>query len=519
MDQRNLFAHAPAARIVRALALLALLCALPIMAASAQTVILPNAQLSSEFPADWLIVTPETAARNAAMLGTTADLAETLMRSDNIVVAAFSPAKDAALRVRMSESEDAGVYFDIERYTPEMRAAIKEDYLDASIWKVTGLRFTAAEWKKTSAAGRYLRLTYNRREGDEIVSRGVMAFTVRNGREVTLQLQVEGRQPTSKELKMFDEWLADTKYTPELTMPPLPAGFEFDAAPPQETITTELKIKGKTAPAAVVSASLVQGGSAPFKIGEAVAKASGAFTLPITLPGEGTWTLVLESICEGYSTTRIESPLSCNSARIPINLSTPLEGEIWDAQPRLIGTTLPGVKITVQDGEDTLTKRASEGTFNIKLNPQPEGERTVRVTLSAQGMSDRTVTYRFDRRWNTNDYAEYLDDQAKNISYANLVEKSDKYKGSVVCFTGEVLDSVYEEGTTFIRLATSDKKSRQEVCFAIEEEQLIQTGSVWVCYGRVTGVQYVPNQATMPEEESVADAPVPLFDLLLRVQP
>ena len=467
----------------------------------AQSVNLPGVQLVTSFPDDWIIVTPETAAANAALLDTTPDLAEEIMRSDNIVVAAFAPGKDAALRIRMTETQTSNVYFDIERYTTEMRTAIKSDYLDAASWKITGLRFKEAVWRNPAAAGRYLRLTYNRREADTIVSRGVMAFTVHNGREITLQLQVEGRQPTAKELKIFDDWLAETKYQPQLDMPLLPSGLTFDSAVPTETMTASLKIRGKTAPNASVTASLRQGANAPFKVGEATAKASGTFTLSFDLPGEGSWGLIIESAAEGFETSSIEMPLSCNTTRIPINLSAPLEGEIWDAQPRLTGTTLSGVKMTVVDGDNTIVRNVAEGgAFNIKLSPQPEGDRVVKVTLSKKDMPDRTVTYKFTRRWNTADLTAYLDGEVKRISYANLIGNPNKYIGSIVRFEGEVLGSTYEDGRTFIRLATSNSKNRDEVCFASDDEQLVQEGSVWICYGTVTGVNYVPNQAAMLTE-------------------
>ena len=336
---------------------------------------------------------------------------------------------------------------------------------------------------------------------------------------MTLQLQVEGRQPSAKEIKAFDDWLAQTKYEPALDMPELPAGLAFDSPVPGETTTAKLKLKGATAPNAIVTASLQQGSEAPFKIGEAQAKPSGAFNLSATLPSEGAWNLIIESAVEGYATTSLEAPLSYNSGRIPINLTTPLEGEVWDAQPRLTGSTLPGVKLTVTDGANTYDKRAAEGAFNIKLSPEPEGERVVKVTLSLKGMPDRTVTYRFERRWNTGDLTQYLNGIVKNVSYANLATAADKYIGSMIRFEGEVTGSVFEEGRTFIRMAAIGKKSPEEVCFASDEEQLVQVGSTWICYGKVTGVEYVPGKADAVEGDGTTPAPIPLLDLVLRVQP
>ncbi|MDR2657934.1 MAG: hypothetical protein LBB86_08935 [Oscillospiraceae bacterium] len=493
----------------------AMLCFASILALSggafALSTTLPGYQLVTEFPDGWTVVTPETAARYAALLGVSSDVAADVMRSDGVVIAAFGTGADIAMRVRMEETSRSAVYFDIDRYTTAMRNAIRADYLDVDAWRLTGLRFSEAEWKNPAKSGRYLRLTYTRRSDGETVARGLMAYTVRNGREVTLQLEATGRQLTPKEVKMFDDWVAATSFEPRLEMPMLPTELNFDEPFPFESNSLTVRIKGSTAPGATVTGSVIQGTDAPFKVGEAEAKSSGAFTLTLTLPREGTWTLLIESELEGYETTRFETTLVANVSRIPVNLNAPLEGEIWDAQPRLAGKTLAGTEITVSDNGNISKRTTSDGEFSIKLDPDPAGTRVVTVTLKKKGYDERAIKYVFERRWHTEDYEEYLKTQVKSLSYANLIADPDKYTGRVVKWSGEAVEIAVADGSSTVRMATSPGKADPEELYCISDQELqLDAGSAVAMYGEMTGEVY-----SIPGDETIAPASLPIMKILM----
>lgn len=495
-----------------------LLCAVGVLAfvptAMAQAITLPNIQLVTTFPDGWTIVTPDTAARYSALLGVSSEVAADVMNSDNVVVAAFGTGADIAMRVRMTQTDASEVYFDIDRYTTAMRNAIRADYLDAEAWKLTGLRFSEAEWRNPAKAGRYLRLTYTRRSEGEIVARGLMAFTVHNGREITLQIEATGRQLSSKEIALFDTWLGETAYTPELDMPMLPTGLAFSEPFVQESISTTVRIKGTTQVGALVTGSLIEGDNAPFPVGETTAKAGGAFTLTLTLPREGAWTLVVESALEGYETTRYESALSVDSKRIPINLSAPLEGDVWDAQPRLVGKTLAQTEITVSDNGNISKRTTSEGDFSIKLSPEPAGTRVVTVTLKKRGYDERTIKYVFERRWHTEEYAAYLKTQVKATTYANLAADPGKYAGRIVSFTGLASEVSTGDGSSSIRLQTAPGKADPGELYCVAEEELmVEPDRTVTVYGIITGETY-----TIPETDDAAAVTLPIVRVLLVVE-
>jgi hypothetical protein len=465
---------------------------------------LPAYQLVTAFPDGWTVVTPETASRYAALLGVSPEVAADVMRSDNVIAAAFGTGADIAMRVRMEETSQSAVYFDIDRYTTAMRNAIRADYLDAAAWKVTGLRFSAAEWKNPSKSGRYLRLTYNRRSEGETVARGLMAFTVRNGREVTLQIEATGRQLAPKEIQLFDEWIAATSFTPQLDMPLLPTELSFDKPFVRESNSLTVRVRGATAPGALVTGSLLQGDDAPFKAGEAAARSDGSFTLTLTLPREGTWTLLIASELEGRETTSVETQLSANASRIPINLNTPLEGEVWDAQPRLAGKTLAGVEITVSDSGSISKRTTSDGEFSIKLNPDPAGTRIVTVTLKKKGYDERTIQYVFDRLWHTDDYEAYLKTRVQSLSYANLIKDPARYAGRIVKWTGEAASASDDESVTNMILVTAPGKSdpAKIYCLSDDTPRVDSDGEI-IVYGEITGDVYTIDSDGGEEPETL----------------
>ncbi|MDR2505600.1 MAG: hypothetical protein LBD16_05775 [Oscillospiraceae bacterium] len=488
-------------------------------AAFAAPITLPEYQLVAEFPEGWTVVTSNSATVNdahAALLGTTRDLAAAIMLSEDKVIAAFAPGNEVSISVFMTQTETSALYFDIARYTTDMRNAIKADYENVSLWKTIGFRFTEAVWKNPAATGRMLRLVYNRRESDVIVARGLMAFTVHNGREITFQIEAKGRYLTSKETTAFEDFLKTVKHTPELAMPQLPTGLAFASPPPTELAKETLKFSGTTEPGAKVTVSVMKkGDNAPFTLDEETAKASGAFSVSAAMPGEGDYTLIITSELEGFVTTSIEQPLSFASNRIPINLTRDLSGEIWDAQPRFAGTTLPGVVFTVSENTEKKKVTADgSGKFSSKLNQQPEGTRIVTVTATLRGYPERQITYSFDRKWDSADYSAYLDTQKKTIAYATLVGSPEKQEGKVVRYDAEVISSESVDGVTYVLVKTSAGKNPEEVCIAIPGEADLQPGSAWRFWGTVAGRMYTGT----PEVGDTAEpAQIPLVDYLLHL--
>lgn len=496
--------------------LLAALLAVSGTALAEQKVALPLARLETAFPDGWTVVTPDTAANHADLLGVSAQIAGDTLRSEKVIVAAYAPGGNPFMRIRMKSDADTQVYFDIERYTTGMRTALKEEYLDTEVWSLIGLRFTEAAWKNSSSIGRYLRLTYQRRLDGEIVSRGLMAHTVRNGYAYILEIQADGRKLSAAEAKHFEQTLGATFYVPQLEMPLLPAALAFDAPLPGEVCETAFTLRGKADPGAAVTAWLQFLDEEPFSVGETVARNSGTFTLAVTLPGEGMWQMHLQSALEGLETTRITTRLTCDLDQIPVNLSEALEGEIWDAQPRLAGMTMSGVTLTLSEGESVVERRASDGSFAFKLDPAATGPRTVTLTARKAGYPDRTLHYDFERYWQEADHAAYLQDQVQRLSYENLFGDPKKYAGRLVSFSGMITEFSSGGGQYYLRLATTEKKGiwTDEMIFVTDEDLLLAADDQVTCYGVVTGETF-PIPLPPTEDEEGRTVHLPALQLLL----
>lgn len=226
--------------------------------------------------------------------------------------------------------------------------------------------------------------------------------------------------------------------------------------------------------------------------------------------------MYLESALDGFETTRLTTRLTCDFDQIPVNLSSTPEGEVWDAQPRLEGTTLAGATVTVTEGETTTERRAGDGSFSIKLEPEATGPRTVTLTVHKADYPDRTLTYSFERYWRDADYADYLDDQVKRLSYENLSGNPAKYAGRLVSFSGVVTNVSAGGGQHYLRLAVTESKDQwtDEMIFVTDEDLIFAAGDRVTCYGTVTGETFpIPLPPTEEEEGRTVD--LPALQLLL----
>lgn len=458
--------------------------------AAESAVILPSVQIQTAVPTGWTTVTPENAQNHTALLGTPAgvDPAQR-MRDEGIAFTAYGPSRDVRMQILYGENDETRLYFDIERYTAEMRKDIRAHYLDKDAWG--NLRYSEAEWKNTSATGRLLRLTYTVRQNDEITARGLAAYTVRNGRGYLLQIQAEGRRLTSEEQKQFEAFVKATQFTPQLEMPLLPVGLTLTTPLPGETLGETFKLRGETAPGATVTAAISELGGPPTLVGEAVAKNSGSFTLEVTLPGKGAWDFAVDAMLEGFETSTLTSRLFCDPDRIPILLNTPLEGEVLDAQPELSGTTLAGTTLTAWEGNQEYTaKAASDGSFRIKLAQDITGERSLEVLFTHPDMPDRRETYAFTRQWRADDYEDFIADQVTKLSYKNLTGDPKKYMDRLVKYTGLVREVSQNGDKVYMRVAVSQGKNGEwedEVIIVDHGEAEFIADDIAVFYGTVTG--------------------------------
>lgn len=140
------------------------------------------------------------------------------------------------------------------------------------------------------------------------------------------------------------------------------------------------------------------------------------------------------------------------------------------------------------EGEDNKQVRTgSDGSFSFKLDKAATGERTVTLALSKDGFADRRFNITFTRLWKMEDYADYLDDQVRALSYENLSTQPEKFTDRIVRYEGHVLDVSGTDLRTYVHVATRQTKDGgwTDALIAVAEDEtvLLDAGDSIVLYG------------------------------------
>lgn len=469
----------------------------PVVLAKADTEIrIPEIGVSTVIPSGWTAVTPDTVAQNFSFFDEeTPELAAEMMRSEGVYLAAFSKNGDAALRIIVEEGAgNIALYYDIDRYTPQMRTQIKNEFLDPEVWQLTGYRFTEAEWSNREGQGRMLNLTYNLRFGGEIIARGRRAYTIRDGKAFSLDLQAKGRQVTPEEVRVFTKFVSQTKLPESMVMPLLPVGLTITTLIPEETYKADLVIRGESTSGATIEACFVDSEGTVLEAGSAKADKSGKFVLETRIPSEGEYSLFLAASLSGYADSEGSYWIDYSKKRLPVTFTSFPTGDVYDSTITITGKTISGVKIQCMEGEtNKKTTTGSNGEFSFKLDRSIVGPRKVVLSFDKDGFENRRFTAEFNRQWIMEDFAKYISKQVQSLSYQNLSENAGKYIGRIVKYTGEVLSISGDETRTYVELGTRMSKDgtwMDRLIATIDTNVTINKGDRVAIYAQVTSETY-----------------------------
>lgn len=499
---------------------LCLLC-LPMVAgaeeAQGQSLYFEDVGIEAAFPAGWTVITHDNAGRHLALLGEMAvEIALENLRADGIQAVAVSPGGDVYLRViAVAEEGDVALYYDIERYTPAMRTAIKNDFLNRELWALTGYRYTEADWTNREGEGRILNLKYTVRSGEDITARGRQAYTIRDGLAITLDMQVEGRQIDKADERIFTAFVRGCTLPESVDFPLLPVGLTLTGVVPEETHKAELTVRGETTKGALVKAWVMpENGDDAIGVGQVKANNSATFKLDIVLPSEGEWRLFIEATMDGMASSGETAWVSYQAKRLPVTFTSYPQGDYYGEQVIISGKTVAGVSIQCMEG-DSVNKRVttgSDGTFSFKMDRTATGNRTIVLSMTKNGFDYRRFDITFNRQWEREDYVKYLAGQVQSLSYENLSEKADKYIGRLVRYSGEVLDISGVDDRVYVQLGIKqDKESgrwtQRVIAVADGVEVALAEGDKATIYFEVTGQFYTFSEMTLDGDEVTLDLP------------
>lgn len=471
---------------------------------------------SMEVPDDYVVLTETNMVHYADWLegrGTSLEDAMNDFERRNVLLQAWTEEGDACFELRAKQDERSRLLFDVNEQTSAVRGQYRTSHYPNN--EYAGYEFSASEWKNT-AQGRFLVLRYVRRDGGEVLYRGFMRRTIRNGYEIDFDMQIYGRSTANKDNTNLNKIWETFKFIEVLPLPPAAAAkINITDAPPQETNDQNFHIEG-TAAQGVMLTAVTMGLSYPEPIVTQVEVGKNEkFALPIKLPREGVFLITITGEHEGEEVIELAYPVTYQRTMLAVNFTKKPESVVKEDVVTIAGTAEPGASIQVMvDGDKELTKRVTNaGKFSIDVTVKEEGEHEISLVFSKKDLADRRFVVSFNRKWSDSDMMKYLSQQAVNPTYSGLKNSIQKYEGRIVGYRAYIMD-VAQSGDEYIitmALTRKDGKYSNYILVTADSEPSFQVGERVMMYGTCEGMSL----STGTSEDAEEEASYPCFALLL----
>lgn len=494
------------------LVFLALVC----MPAIAETYVFDDLYASMEVPDTYTVLTPQTLASREAWLqshGTTLSAATEDFEARGVLLQAWNEEGDACFELRARQDETTQLIFDVNEQSQQVRGQYRTSHYPDN--EYPGYDFSASEWKNT-ANGRFLVLRYTRREGGEVLYRGFMRRTIRNGYEIDFDMQVRGRNVTNKDNNNLNNIWETFRFIEVQPLPPAAAAkINIDEIPPEETNEQTFTLSGTAAEGAKLSA-VTMGLSYPDPIlNEVTVGKNGKFSMDIRLPREGVFLVTLTGEYQGEEVVEFAYPVTYQRTLLAVNFTSKPETVVTEDTVKIAGRGEPGSTIQVfVDSEQVMTKRVTTaGKFSIELDVNEEGQHEALLVFSKKGLADRRFTFNFSRKWTDGDMLKYLKQQAIAPTYAKLNSKIADYEGRIMGYRAYLTDVAQSGDDYILTMALSRKNGKYGniILVATGEEPSFEVGQRVMMYGTCEGMSL----STGTAEDDAQEESYPCFELLL----
>jgi hypothetical protein len=486
--------------------------------ASAQSYVVDSLFASVDVPETYVVLTPDNVADYEDWLqakGTTSEDAVNDMLSRGVLLQCWNEAGDACFELTATQDDQSKNIFDINEQSTSVRAQYRLSHYPNNDLS-SGFAFSSADWKKTDA-GRFLILRYDYRDNGQLDHRGLMRRTIRNGYEITLDMQVYSRSVTNKDNTNLNK-IWDTFSFIEVQ--PLPAAasakINITDAPPQETNEADFTFAG-TASEGVQFTAVVMGLSYPDPmVTEAVVGANGKFKMSISLPKEGVFMVTVTATYQGEDVMEFAYPVTYQNTLLTVNLTTEIPEQITADELTVRGTATPKAELQVLLNEVVVynKKVGSDGKFSFNLDTSVEGSYSLVIAFSKQGLTDRRLSYTFTRNWSDEDMLKSLQAQAIKPGYSTLVSKIDGYDGRIMGYKCYVVDVSQAGSDWIIKMALTKKATGYSGIILVisSSDPEVTVDSQVMMYGRSVGMS-VPDTST--DGTDTSGESYPTFELLL----
>ncbi len=497
--------------------LLAILLALVCGFACAETYVLDTLLSSVDVPDDYVVLKSDNLPQYADWLASNGKDIETVTNDfikRGVLLQCWSPELDACFELTATKDSRTESIFDVNEQDESMRRSYRLGFYPDNDYQSEGYSFTSADWKNAEN-GRFLILKYSKRDGGEVLHRGFMRRTIRNGYEITLDMQIHGRATNNKDNANLNIIWESFRFIEVLPLPPAAsARINITQKPPAQTKEQSFTIKG-TAAEGVKLTAVTMGLNYPTPIlNEVSVPKNGKFSIPISLPKEGVFVTTVTAEYKGEDVVELLYPVTYQRTLLVVNVTSEVPNTVTEDELVISGNAEPGASIQVLvNSEPSIKKRVTAaGKFKLEIDTHEEGDYNVTLVFTKTGLAEQRKSFSFVRRWSQDDMIKQLKKQAIKPSYTNLVKKIDAYSGRIMGYNAYLMSATKSGSQWILHMALNKKRDTYSniIIVTSAEEPSFEIGEKILMYGTCVGMSEIS-----VEEGSEAVESYPCFGLLL----
>ncbi len=244
-------------------------------------------------------------------IGSDAESMQAVFNSEGILLEAIDDANQRTFVLSCLKTVDSEMYFDLNKQDNDMRKEYRTGHTNGAGYSLAGYRYSHATWKNYGGEKlRFLCTEYTFSSNGKTEHSGYQRRTIRNGYTITLDMQVRGRNLKSSDEKALESLMTRFNFTKILPLPKLPTKLSITSEPPAVVKNGSFSIKGTTAKKANVTVTAISFTSASSTVYQAAASTSGAFSVKVTLPGAGIYSVIISA--EGDDSLRTQITYTVN---------------------------------------------------------------------------------------------------------------------------------------------------------------------------------------------------------------
>ncbi len=228
-----------------------------------------------------------------------------IFNSNGYLVYAADEANDRTFILSAQVTVDSEMYFDLNMQDSDMRKEFRTSHRGTA-YSILGYDYSEAAW--TNYGGtllRFLCTKYSFTENGEVEHTGYQRKTIRNGYTIILDMQVRNRSLKSADEKALEQIMGNFSFLSISPMPLLPAKLSFSSEPPASVSSDSFTVKGTTEKKGTVTVTVLSLTSAASSVFTGTANSSGSFSVKVTLPEPGIYSVVIEASADNSLKTQI----------------------------------------------------------------------------------------------------------------------------------------------------------------------------------------------------------------------